>query len=173
MAQQKDISIEVNVAQATNFRWQMFFNRFRVEESPSGRLVSFASVYDGQAAEVVSVLLSIDGLTQLRRGAESYLPTLVGVGDAPEDTERLPAGSRRFSSLFSNHVRASRTGAVAEIGFYTIPISAIADEVQGRRRKGDISVVPVALLHSSTEVHYRLLNRLFENLPELPETIEL
>jgi len=163
----KTLELSFNYSADLAFRWQMFFNRFTVERVESGRIVSFAFAYEGRASEIVPVMISDEGLIQLRHSAEKYLSNFAGAASAPSETEKLPAEARRFSPLFSNHVRLSRSGKNAEVIFYTVPLSFIADEIAGRRKpKSDMSLIPVAILHSSDSVHYRLLNRLLDDIPD-------
>src|SRR5258708_4354856 len=129
MAEFKKIELSFNYGANLSFRWQMFFNRFAIEQVANGKMVSFASVYEGQAAEIVPVLISKEGLFQLRESVEKYLSGFSGAGEAGQETEKLPAGARRFSALFSNHVRASRSGETAELVFYTMPLALLVDEM--------------------------------------------
>jgi|GEM_PF-3714284 len=176
MAGMKKLELSLNYSTPSapmQFAWQMHFNRFAIEPEGTGKIVSFASVYDGQAKEIVPIYFSRIALIQCRQSVETYLPTIANVGDAPADTEKLPSGVKRFSNLFSNQIRFSRSAEIGEIALYTIPLSFLADEIHGRRKpKGDMPIVAVALLHSDVKVHCRLINRLLEGVPSEIEDAE-
>lgn len=166
MPSPKKIELSFNYGAHLKFAWQMFFNRFTVEPDGKGKVVSFASVYEGQAKEIVPIRFSREALIQCRMSVEQYLPGLSGTEEAPSDTGKLPAGVKRFSNLFCNHIRLSHSGECAEVALYIIPMSLIADEILGRRKpKGDMPVVPVAMLHSDMSVHYRFINQLLDGIP--------
>jgi hypothetical protein len=165
------LDLKIDFPGAQQFRWQMYFNRFVVEEVKGGRQVSFA-FFDGKLTpEIVPIFISHEGLLQLRASAEPYLPGFTGIEDPGDETEELPVGARRFSPLFSNHVRLARSGGSAEIVFCTIMLTHIADVMNDLRKVGDkIPLVPVALLHSSVPVHYRFLLRVLEGI-SLPDSV--
>jgi hypothetical protein len=108
----------------------------------------------------------------MKASVAGYLPDFAGVGRPAADTEKIASSFRRFSPLFSNHVRLARSGGCAEMAFYTTMLSLIVDEITGRRRKSrnssDFPLIPVALLHSDVEVHYLLVCRLLEGVDSLP-----
>jgi hypothetical protein len=162
----KKVEISFDYYANVRFAWQLFFNRFSIEDAPVGKLVCFASVYEGKAPEILPVVIGKDALVQLRSSVETYLPQLAGAPDAPSDTEKLPNETKRMSSMFVNHIRLARSGNTAELMFYTVPLSFIADEIRGTRKaKSQMSAIPVAILHSSLSVHYRFLNRLLNDVP--------
>jgi hypothetical protein len=147
------------------FRWQMCFNRFTIDILPNGKLVDFAYVDGDQARDIVRIFISKEGLLHLKDSVAQYLPRLSGTQDPGPDVEDIPHAVRRFSPLFSNHVRMAHSGGTAEIAFYMITLSQIADEIRGQRKKGaPMPVLPVALLHSAISVHYRFICRVLDNV---------
>ena len=163
--------LDLNVDYSTNlqFRWQMRFNRFAIENTVGGRTALLSFVAGDATQEIVPVFITDEGLMQLKTSVKEYLPGFSDTEDPGPEVEKLPIGVRRFSPLFSNHVRLARSGENAEISFYTLMLTFIADEVRGIRKKNSpMPLVPVALVHSSLPVHFRLLCRLLDGVKELP-----
>jgi hypothetical protein len=149
-----------------HFRWQMYFNRFKVEEMDGGKMVSFAYQKDlnSNAAEIVPIFIPIEGLVQLKEGAASYLPGFAGTEDPGESVEVMPQ-ARCFSPLFGNHVRLSRSGKTAEIVIFTMLLTLIIDKMKNVGKKRDeFPIAPVALFHSSIPIHYRLICKLLDGI---------
>jgi hypothetical protein len=167
MPMTKEIKLQLDPSGNLNFRWQMCFNRFVIETVETGKIVNFAYasiVNKAEAcAEIVPIFISNEGLSQLKKTAKKYLSAFASVEDPGPEIENIPT-ARRFSPLFSNHVRMSRSGGTAEVVFSTIMLTFIADEAQGTRKPGPFPLVPVALLHSTIPVHYRLICQLLDDV---------
>jgi hypothetical protein len=164
----KTIDLKPNYEADLQFRWHMCFNRFKVEKLDNGKIVNFAYVVDhADPRELVRVFISNEGLFQMRKSVESYLPSLSGVGDPGEKIEEFGVPERRFSPLFTNHIRLARSGDTAEIACYMAMLTFLADEIVGRRKKGSsMPLVPVALLHSTVPIHYRFICSVLDGVKE-------
>ena len=119
------INLKIEYEQYLDFRWQMYFDRFSVEQVPNGKIISFSYASQGTTPEIVPVFVSDQGLHQLLGSATEYLPGFTGVADPGPAIEELPNPSKRFSPLFSNHIRLARSGDTAEIAFYAILLNFI------------------------------------------------
>ena len=106
----------------------------------------------------------------MKATANDYISGFADVDDPGPEVEQIPGVARKFSPLFSNHVRLSRSGGVAEVVFSTLMLTFLADEARGARKQGSaFPMVPVALLHSPIPVHYRLVCQLLDNLDDEDE----
>jgi hypothetical protein len=175
MPELKEIKLNLDPSANLNFRWQMCFNRFSIETIATGKIVNFAyvSIVEKKevCAEVVPVFISDEGLEQLKRTSHDYISGFADVEDPGPEIEQIPSAGRRFSPLFSNHLRLSRSGGTAEIVLSTLMLTFLADEARGSRKPGTVfPMVPVALLHSSIPVHYRFVCQLLDTIePENDE----
>jgi hypothetical protein len=164
----KTIDLKANYEADLQFRWHMCFNRFKVEKADNGKIVNFAYVVERvDPRELVRVFISNEGLLHMLKSVKEYLPTLSGVGDPGEAVEDFGTPERRFSPLFTNHIRLARSGDTAEIACYMVMLSFLADEVAGRRKKdSSMPVMPVALLHSTVPIHYRFICSVLDGVKE-------
>lgn len=154
----KSVELSIDYGQP-NFKWQMVFNAFSLEKVSHGCLIRFAycARVGSQiaAAEIVPIILSNEGLEQMKRSLKDYVGTF---GDVPtKETDVLPS-ARQFSPLFSNHARVSYAGHSAELGFFTILLHDIANATKGiLPGNSKVPCVQVALLHSDITVHRQLI----------------
>lgn len=145
-----------------NFRWQMVFNAFTIEKVSNGTLLRVAYVAQNTAAEIVPILICTEGLQQLLESSRSYIKDFGSV--EPYPAIALPQ-ARQFSPLFSNNVRLSHSGSSAEIAFYTVPLSEIAQAAKGKIPvDAAVNCVQVALLHSDITIHKQLTLALVTSL---------
>ena len=162
------VELKLNHTANLDFRWQMYFNRFKVEPTEGGKLVSFAyqKTANSLAAEIVSIFIPIEGLLKLREGSKDYLPGFAGTEDPGEEVELLP-DVRRFSPMYGNHVRLSRSGKSAEVAIFTMLLSELVDRLRDTKQKSsDFPLIPVGLFHSNFPIHYRLMCKLLEGVEE-------
>lgn len=157
MTKQSANPILINIGDSpTPFKWQMVFNAFDVTKVEMGCLVRLAYVVGSSAAEIVSVVVSVEGLIQLKASAKSYLQDFALNSD--NQRPQVPGGVKQFSPLFANYVRLARSGKTAEIAFLTVQLHDIANAASGATPKNKITEpVQVALLHSDIETHQRLV----------------
>lgn len=154
----KSVELSVEYGQP-NFKWQMVFNAFSIEKVNHGCLIRFAySARSGSqttAAEIVPIILSREGLEQMKAATKNYIGTF---GDVPTREADILPNARQFSPLFSNHARVSYAGDSAEIAFFTILLHDIANATKGALSPNvKIPCVQVALLHSDITVHRQLI----------------
>ena len=134
----------------------MAFNAFSVEKVSNGVLLRVAYVVGRDAAaEIVPILLNYEGLEQFTKSATTYIEEL---GETPAYSGGALPSVRSFSPLFSNHLRAARSGSSAEFAFYTIPLKDIAQVAKGELATGSkVTCVNVALLHSDVMLHQQVV----------------
>lgn len=149
--------ILINIGESpTPFKWQMVFNSFDVTKIEMGCLVRLAYVVGSSAAEIVTVVVSIEGLVQLKESAKSYLQDFSLRSDY--HPIQVPGGVKQFSPLFANYVRLARSGKTGEIALLTVQLHEIANAASGVSPKEKITEpVQVALLHSDMDTHQRLV----------------
>lgn len=163
---EQKVDLKLDHAANLDFKWQMYFNRFSIEEVPEGKIASFAyqKSINSSASEIVPVFIPHEGLKQLKESSTKYLPAFVGTEDPGEKVEALP-DARRFSPMFGNHIRLSRSGQSAEIAIFSIMLTILVDRLNGKGKTRDtFPLIPVALLHSSIPVHYRFICKLLDGL---------
>lgn len=140
---------------APNFRWQMAFNAFSIEKVSNGSLLRFAYVVGNTAAEIVPILINDEGVTQFGEASTSYIEEF---GQVPSYAGPALPSVRTFSPLFSNHLRASRSGSSGEFAFYTVPLKDVAQAAKGQMAASiKVSCVQVALLHSDVALHQQVV----------------
>lgn len=161
------VELKLDHGADVQFRWHMFFNRFSVEPLDDGKLVSFSYQKTANSVgETIPIFIPREGLLQLKESSKDYLPGFAGIEDPGEAVELLPEG-KRFSPMFGNHVRLSRSGKSAEIAIFTIMLCLMIDKMKNAGKKRDeLPLVPVGLFHSTIPIHFRLICKLLEGIEE-------
>jgi len=141
------------------FRWQMFFNAFTIERLDYGIMLRVAYVLHGSASEIVPIIISNEGIAQLKESSKEYIRTFGSLPPRPDD--QLPP-IRQFSPYYANFVRLAKMGASAECAFFTIPIYRYVDAAK-EKVTNSMNSIPVALLHSDLNLHEHLVLQLLNN----------
>ena len=153
----KEVTIKLAAHKEHNFKWQMVFNTYDIENLGQGAIVRFAYVMKGgMASEVVPILISPEGLRHLAESAKRYIQEFSP--SAPSLVLKSVPDARQFSPLFSNNVMVSKSGTMGEVQFQTVLLNDIANLSLGRvTPETEFSTVEVALMHSTVQIHERLV----------------
>ena len=133
----------------------MVFNHFWIEAIGESRIIRFAYVQQGVAPHIVPVYISQEGLKSLRESAKTYIANFVDV--PPYKSIEMPV-AKQFSPLFANIVRLAHSGDAAELCFYTVTLSDIAQVAMGVAKASDkTAAIPTALMHSGLLIHQQVV----------------
>lgn len=156
LPQKEKGSVGLNIEYGVpNFKWQMAFNWFSLEKVSQGCLMKAAYVTNNTAAEIVPIIISHEGITQLKGTVKDYISSF---GDVPPRQSAGLQGVRQFTPLFCNHLRISYAGHSGEIAFFTVVLHDIANAARGvLKAQSKIPAVQVALLHSDITTHQQLV----------------
>lgn len=148
----KETTLSV-VVRAPEFKWQMLFNAFWFERITFGVMARVAYLQAGTAPEIVSIMISDEGLGKLKESTAKYLQQIAMVPNAAA-MPPMPL-TRMFTPLFSNHVSLARSGNAGEIAFYTVMLSDIANAARGNLPDNKVEPIHVAVLYSDIETQLR------------------
>ena len=121
-----------------------------------GALVRLAWFGRNGGGDIHSFAFSSEGLRQLLSASGDYVKEFTA---APKAVAELPDG-RLLPPTYINFVQLSRSGEWAEMGFYVIQLSDIANVARGQK-KGKIKPIGIALAHSAGDMHEQLVLSLF------------
>ena len=162
MAKPKDrVDLKLNYNDH-NFRWRAFFNAYKVETRPTGKLIMFGFEDPScERPEVATILLSHGGLNRLKESTQSYLAT---GGPVPTGVNVKEPRGRIHTPEMANHVNCARSEGVGELAFYLIRIHEIANVISGKIPGDEINPLPIAVFHSDINTHQRILFDILEDI---------
>jgi hypothetical protein len=162
----KLITLQINLPPITAAWITFFFNTYQIQTHPGGAFIRFAFVdTDNQLhGQPFGVLIATTALDNLKKNITDYVNKLP---DANTDNP-LPKFSAPPYTLpahppaMANHIALAQNATHGEI---ILTVTRFIDLVNITKEKavtGKLDSIPVALLHSTTEIHTRFLLELFK-----------
>ena len=146
-------TIRLNIAPSVpNFQKQFVFNTFSIENEKFGSVLRLGYLYEGIHLETVSLLVSTEGLAQVREGSTEYIESF---GQVPQ-RRHTPIPHGNSAPLFVNYVRLAMAGMSGEIACYTVllqDIGTFARSKSSATANNPVNLVQVGLFHSDLVLH--------------------
>ena len=140
---------------APNFHYQFAFNSFYIEKKENGFLVRIAHLDKrGIPLEVADILISTEGLLQMKEASGEYVKSFGEVKPRPEVA--IPDSGQ--APLFANYIRLAMAGHTGEFAVYTVLLQDIGAAARSKASSSEsVNLVQIGLFHSDLNLHKQLV----------------